>query len=154
EGLHAARRRAEASRQWLSAVLTSIGDAVIATDAQGRVVFINPVARSLCGWEKDEATGRPIGEVFHIVNGHTPAPVESPVKKVLDEGVVVGLANHTVLIARGGVERPIDDSGAPIRDPRGHIDGVVLVFRDVTERKKQEDELRLANQRKDEFLAM
>jgi PAS domain S-box-containing protein len=154
EALHAARRRAEASQQWLSAVLTSIGDAVIATDAQGQVVFMNHVARSLCGWAGDEAVGHPLEDVFRIVNEQTRAPVENPVEKVLTNGVIVGLANHTVLIARDGVERPIDDSGAPIRNPRGEIGGVVLVFRDVTERRKSEDELRQANQRKDEFLAM
>ncbi len=154
EALHAARRRAEANQQWLSAVLTSIGDAVIATDSQGQVVFMNPVARSLCGWPGEEAVGRPLQEVFRIVNEHTRAPVLNPVTKVLADGDIVGLANHTLLIGRDGVERPIDDSGAPIRNTRGGIDGVVLVFRDVTERRKSEEEVRLANQRKDEFLAM
>ncbi|MGP0069130.1 MAG: ATP-binding protein [Isosphaeraceae bacterium] len=154
EALHAARRRAEASRHWLSAVLTSIGDAVIATDAKGRVVFMNRVAESLCGWSGDDATGHPLGEVFRIVNEHTRDPVVSPVEQVLDSGSVVGLANHTVLIARDGVERPIDDSGAPIRDASGGIDGVVLVFRDVTERRKYEKDLQEEARRKDEFLAM
>jgi PAS domain S-box-containing protein len=154
EGLHAARRRAEASQHWLSAVLTSIGDAVIATDATGKVVFMNPVAETLCGWTSVDATGRPLGEVFRIVNEHTRDPVESPVDRVLAIGSVVGLANHTVLIARDGVERPIDDSGAPIRDADGEIDGVVLVFRDVTERRMHERRLLEDDRRKNEFLAM
>lgn len=115
---------------------------------------MNPVAQSHCGWTGDDAVGRPLDEVFRIVNEKTREPVESPVKRVLTDGVVVGLANHTMLISRDGVERPIDDSGAPILNARGEIDGVVLVFRDVTERRKSEDELRQANQRKDEFLAM
>ena len=127
---------------------------MIVTDVIGRVVFMNPVAQSLCGWKGDDAVGRPLEEVFHIVIEQTRAAAENPVKKVLADGVIVGLANHTMLIARDGVERPIDDSGAPIRNARGVIDGVVLVFRDVTERRKSEDELRQANQRKDEFLAM
>ncbi len=154
EALHGARKRAEASQQWLSTVLTSIGDAVIVTDARGQVVFMNPVACSLCGWTPDEMAGRPLEDVFRIVNEVTREVVEIPVKQVLTDGVVVGLANHTILVARDGVEHPIDESCAPIRNARGEIEGLVLVFRDVTERRKNEDELRLANQRKDEFLAM
>ena len=154
EALHSARRRVEASQQWLSAILTSIGDAVIATDNQGRIAFMNPVAELLCEWKSGEAVGRPLDEVFRIVNEHTRQPAENPVERVLSDGKVVGLANHTVLIARDGVERPIDDSGAPIRNARGEIDGVVLVFRDGTERRKHEEKLLEDARRKDEFLAM
>jgi PAS domain S-box-containing protein len=154
ELLHVARRRAEASRQWLSAVLSSIGDAVIATDTRGRVLFINPVASTLCAWAADEATGRPLEEVFHIINERTRQPVESPAARVLAEGMIVGLANHTILIGRDGTERPIDDSGAPIRGPDGHMEGLVLVFRDVTERRRAEARLAEEARRKDEFLAM
>ena len=154
EALHAARRRAEASQHWLSAVLTSIGDAVIATDARGRVVFINPVAESLCGWSGDDATGQSLDQVFRILNEHTREPSENPAARVLGDGAIVGLANHTVLIARDGVERPIDDSGAPIRNAHGDVDGVVLVFRDVTDRRKHEKNLLEEARRKDEFLAM
>ncbi len=135
-------------------MLTGIGDAVIATDANGRVVFMNPVAESLCGWTGAEAAGRSLVEVFRIVNEHTREPVESPVERVLADGVVIGLANHTLLVARNGAERPIDDSGAPIRDADGEIDGVVLVFRDVTERRRYEKDLHEEARRKDEFLAM
>jgi PAS domain S-box-containing protein len=154
ESLHGARRRVEAGRQWLSAVLTSIGDAVIATDARGRVLVMNPVAESLCGWGAAEATGRPLEEVFRIINEETRQPVESPATCVIAEGVIVGLANHTILLARDGAERPIDDSGAPIRGAGGEVEGVVLVFRDVTERRLAEGRATEEARRKDEFLAM
>jgi PAS domain S-box-containing protein len=133
-----AETAARASRESLQTTLVSIGDAVIATDAAGRVRFMNPVAERLTGWSLEEAEGRPLGEVFRIVNELTRAVVESPVEKVLREGQVVGLANHTVLLARDGREVPIDDSGAPIRDERGRTSGVVLVFHDVTEQRKVE----------------
>ena len=138
EVLHAARRRAEANERWLSAVLSSIGDAVIATDGQGRVCFTNPVARSLTGWGEEEATGKPLEDVFAIVSEDDRRPVENPVARVIREGVVVGLANHTALIARDGTERPIADSAAPIKDHEDEIVGVVLVFRDVTEERRHE----------------
>src|ERR671933_2596814 len=119
------------SREWFRTTLASIGDAVLATDSQGRVTFLNPVAASLTGWPEAEAFGHDITEVFRIVNEYTRAVVENPVTRVLREGTVVGLANHTLLMARDGVERPIDDSGAPIRDATGTIQGTVLVFRDI-----------------------
>ncbi|HUR58176.1 MAG TPA: PAS domain S-box protein [Opitutaceae bacterium] len=118
--------------------LASIGDAVIATDKIGQVTFLNPVAEELTGWRSDEAVGQPLEAVFRIVNETTRATVETPVAKVLREGGIVGLANHTVLITRDGVERPIDDSAAPIRLGPKTLDGVVLVFRDVSERRAAE----------------
>ena len=119
--------------------LASIGDAVIATDVQGRVTFMNAVAEKLTGWSQADAAAKPLREVFHIVNETTRAEVESPVDKVIREGVVVGLANHTILIAKNGVETPIDDSAAPIRSGAdGSLVGVVLVFRDVAERRAAE----------------
>jgi len=133
---------AEERGQRLATILTSIGDAVIVTDTQGLVVFMNPVARELTGWSQEEAAGKSLETVFAIVNEETRRTVESPVTKVLREGVVVGLANHTLLIARNGSERPIDDSGAPVRDEAGTLTGVVLVFRDITERKQAEAALR------------
>jgi PAS domain S-box-containing protein len=154
EALHAARRRAEESRRSLSAVLISIGDAVIATDTRGRVTFMNPVASSLTGWAPEEAAGKPLAEVFSIVNESTRQSVEDPVVKVLRDGVIVGLANHTVLIARDGREWPVHDSAAPIRDAAGEIIGAVLVFRDDTERREYERRLLESARRKDEFLAM
>ncbi|HEY8537064.1 MAG TPA: PAS domain S-box protein [Vicinamibacterales bacterium] len=122
----------EEQREWLETTLQSIGDAVIATDVQGRVVFINPVAEQLTGYSAAEARGRPCAEVFRILDEETRRPAGSPVTRILEEGVVVGLANHTVLVARDGTERPIDNSGAPITNREGRVVGVVLVFRDVT----------------------
>lgn len=115
--------------------LASIGDAVIATDVQGRVTFLNPVAEQLTGWSLADARGTSLIDVFHIVNETTRATVENPALRALQTGVIVGLANHTILIARDGTERPIDDSAAPIRDDAGEVAGAVLVFRDITERK-------------------
>jgi PAS domain S-box-containing protein len=127
------------ARTQLQTTLTSIGDAVLSTDAQGCIVFANAVAVSLLRWPLEEMAGRPIGEVFRIVNEYTRKPVESPVERVLREGIIVGLANHTVLIARDGTEVPIDDSAAPIRQD-GRTVGVVLVFRDITERKRAQQD--------------
>src|SRR5262249_6250942 len=133
------RRSEQALRnreEWLQTTLSSIGDAVIVSDLQGKVSFLNPVAEVLTGWKLTEALGRDMREVFQIVNQYTRQQVENPVEKVLRDGLIVGLANHTVLLARDGREIPIDDSGAPIRDAAGHVSGAVLVFRDVSERQK------------------
>ncbi|RYE94218.1 MAG: PAS domain S-box protein [Myxococcales bacterium] len=124
----------------LATTLSSIGDAVISTDAQGHITFMNPVARELTGWTEADAYGQPMAVVFRILNEHTRLPVDSPVDRVLREGVVVGLANHTLLVRRDGTEIPIDDSAAPIRDLTGGLTGVVLVFRDVSEKKRAEAE--------------
>mgnify|MGYP002137156132 CR=1 FL=1 len=126
-------------RERLRITLASIGDAVISTDADGRVTFMNEVAARLTGWSQAEAEGRPLPDVFHIVNEHTRRPVENPALRALREGVTVGLANHTILIARDGTERPIDDSAAPMREGQGAPIGSVLVFRDVSERKRAEE---------------
>ena len=125
-------------REWLRVTLASIGDAVIATDIQGRVTFLNSGAEELTGWSMAEAEGKPLETVFVILNQQTRQPVESPVEKVLREGNVVGLANHTILIARDGTERPIDDSAAPIRNSRGELIGVVMTFRCVAEQRRAE----------------
>ncbi len=124
--------------EWLRITLASIGDAVITTDTQGRVTSLNAVAESFTGWPQGEAQGQPLEVVFHIVNEHSRQGVESPATRALCEGRIVGLANHTVLIARDGSERAIDDSAAPIRDDRGNVIGVVLIFRDVSERRQAE----------------
>lgn len=126
--------------QRLTTTLTSIGDAVITTDIQGRIVLLNDIAHSLTGWSQTDAEGLPLAQVFRIIDEQTRASVESPVDKVLREGTIVGLANHTLLITRDGREIPIDDSGAPIRHPDGSMIGVVLVFRDITERRRSEQE--------------
>jgi PAS domain S-box-containing protein len=119
--------------------LASIGDAVISTDAEGRVTFLNGVAESLTGWTKAEAMGRPLPDVFRIINEDTGQPAENPALRALREGTIVGLANHTILIASDGTGRPIDDSAAPMRDEDGTTLGAVLVFRDVTERRRAEE---------------
>jgi len=121
--------------------LASVGDAMVSTDAQGRIKFVNDVARSILRYPDSALLGRPLDEVFRIVNERTRQPVESPVTKVLREGRAVELANHTILIAGDGAEIPIDDSGAPVRGSDGAINGVVLVFRDVTERRAAEKRL-------------
>jgi PAS domain S-box-containing protein len=128
----------ESEQRW-AITLSSIGDAVIATDVAGRIAFMNSVAEEMTGWTHQEASSMPITEVFNIISEHTRGTVESPVARVLREGMVVGLANHTILVRKDGAEIPIDDSGAPIRDNDGNTVGVVLVFRDITERKRAEE---------------
>ena len=125
-------------REQLRVTLASIGDGVVATDAMGRVTMLNPVAAALTGWTQEEAVGKPLTNVFQIINEESRQPVENPVDQVLREGRIVGLANHTVLIARDGTERPIGDSAAPINNEHGEMLGVVLVFRDVTEQTRAE----------------
>ena len=142
-----------AERELLHITLGSIGDGVIVTDTQGRVTFLNGVAESLTGWTTTDAAGLTLEHVFHIVNEETRQPVANPAMRALEEGVIVGLANHTLLVARDGTERPIDDSAAPIRGNVGAIRGAVLVFRDIKDRKQAEDALKEADRRKDEFLA-
>ena len=140
-------REAHAQQQWFQVTLDSIGDAVIATDSQARVTFMNPTAEKLTGWTQREAVGQPLTEVFDIVNEETRRSVESPVVKAIREGAIVGLANHTLLIDRNGRERAIDDSAAPIRDASGKVIGVVMVFHDITERRRAENLLEISEVR-------
>ena len=141
----AARQRAATAvheqREWLRTTLSSIGDGVIATDPHGKVAFLNGVAAKLTGWVPEEADGQPLELVFNIVNEETRQPVENPALRALKEGKIVGLANHTILISKAGTDWPVDDSAAPIRDEQGKVNGVVLVFREITERKKAEHEV-------------
>lgn len=134
-------------KEILGVTLASIGDGVIVTDDKARITFMNEVAETLTGWKTNEAMGQPCGTVFNIVNEASRKPVESPVQKVLRDGVIVGLANHTVLIRRDGTELPIDDSGAPIREADGQMRGVILVFRDFTDHKKAEGKLKQNEER-------
>lgn len=136
-------RQTREARDTLQTTLASIGDAVISTDCEGRIVFANPAARATLRTGDADITGRPLEELFRIVNEYTRATVENPVTKVLREGTVVGLANHTILIAQDGTEIPIDDSGAPIRGADSEILGTVLVFRDILERRQAEQKLTL-----------
>jgi PAS domain S-box-containing protein len=125
-------------REWFRVTLSSIGDAVITTDIEARVTFLNPVAEKMTGWTAAEARGLPLSKVFHIINELTRAEAKSPVGRVLAEGIIIGLANHTALIARGGRETAIEDSAAPIRDAAGVVVGAVMVFHDVDARRKAE----------------
>ena len=138
EGMRRAQESASAGGEVLRVTLGSIGDAVITTDIEGRVTYLNRVAESLTGWTRQDAIGRPLGEVFRIVNEDSRQIVESPVARALREGVVVGLANHTLLVSRDGSERPIDDSAAPIRNDHDVVSGCVLIFRDISERRQWE----------------
>jgi PAS domain S-box-containing protein len=135
---HGMEKKLKANERWLATTLKSIGDAVIATDAHGHVEFMNPVAEALTGWGQAEALGQEITRVFHIVNGQTRRRVENPVAKALRDRVVVGLGNHTLLVAKDGTEIPIDDNAAPIRDDQGHITGAVLIFHDISDRVQAE----------------
>lgn len=135
-------RRAEEAvaeqREYLRVTITSIGDAVIATDRQGCVTFMNPVAENLTGWREAEAKGQPFDEVFRIFDEHTLLPAQDPFTRVIREGIVVGLGNHTLLERKDGSRIPIEDSAAPIKDQMGSVVGVVLVFRDAAERRQAE----------------
>jgi PAS domain S-box-containing protein len=140
EAARVAQHRTSQSREVFRVTLRSIGDAVITTDIDGRITYINGVAESLTGWSQVDALGQPLERVFRIVNEVTRQPVENPAMRALRDGVVVGLANHTVLIKKDGMECPIDDSAAPIRDEQGLVSGCVLIFRDVTVQRLVERE--------------
>ncbi len=136
----------ESEQRW-ETTLASIGDAVIATDVFGKIVFMNGIAEGLTGWTLTEASLKPVKEIFNIVNEQTRLGVEDPVSKVLEKGMIVGLANHTILIRKDGTDLPIDDSGAPIKDKDDKTTGVVLIFRDITERKKAEEAVKESEER-------
>ena len=171
QSIHLARRRTEEvvrkQSEWLRVTLASIGDAVISTDVEGCVTFMNRMAESLTGWPQTEALGCPLTDIFRIVNQESRQPVDNPALRAMSEGTIVGLATHSILIAKDGTEWPIDDSAAPIRNEQGEVGGAVLVFRDISERKRMESERELllataqaaqkeaeqANRLKDEFLA-
>ena len=138
DAAHAQKSDTQAQREQLRVTLQSIGDGVITTDRRGRITSLNAVAAELTGWAADEALGQPLERVFQIVHESTREKTPNPAQRALAEGRVVGLANHTMLIRRDGTERAIDDSAAPIRDTNGAVNGVVLVFRDVTDRRSME----------------
>ncbi|WP_392530827.1 response regulator [Nostoc sp. C117] len=162
---HGLEKQLKSNKKWLDALLKSISDGVIASDLQELVTFMNPVAENLTGWKQEEACGRNSSEVFNIADAVTHNSIESPIIKVLQDGIVFKLPAETILIAKDGVEIPIDDSAAPIKDDKDKITGAVLVFRDITEqkvaieaRKKQIEQEQLVaqleeiNQLKNDFL--
>jgi PAS domain S-box-containing protein len=144
--------QATSNAELLRVTLSSIGDAVIATDAASRITFINPVGQELTGWTEADAIDVPMDEVFRIINEATRVPVPNPAEKAMRTGTVVGLANHTILITKQGKEISIDDSGAPIRNPDGAIVGAILVFRDISERRLSERQLKQSNEQLQQFV--
>ena len=140
EAVRRAHQQATERREVLRVTLQSIGDAVITTDTRGNVTYLNSVAQSLTGWTLEEAIGQPLDQIFNIINEETRRSVENPASRALRQGVVVGLANHTLLIRKNGGECPIDDSAAPIQDEQGRISGCVLIFRDVTAQRRTDQE--------------
>jgi diguanylate cyclase (GGDEF)-like protein/PAS domain S-box-containing protein len=135
------RSRIQEEKEKLNITIESIGDGVIATDLKGSITIFNRVTEELTGWKEADAIGRPISEVFNIINENTRMRCENPIQKVLESGKIIGLANHTALISKDGIERSISDSAAPIKDSDGYILGVILVFRDITEEKRRQDEI-------------
>lgn len=162
-------RKLREREQWLDTILTSIGDAVLATDEKSCVTLLNPAAAALTGWKQEDALGKNSTEIFNITNKETRDLIENPITRALQEGVVVSLPEQTILITKNGAEVPIDDSAAAIRDNQGQITGAVLVFRDISERQEAERshlalaraqqleaqmaELEKLNQLKDDFLS-
>ena len=138
---HKMERKFKERENWLSTILKSIGDALIATDESGIVKFMNHVAEELTGWEQEEAFGKDLAEVFNVIYEETRAPIKRHVMQARRKGIIVSLGENTILIARDGVETPIDYSAAPIIDEKENTTGVVLVFRDISERQRAEEEL-------------
>jgi PAS domain S-box-containing protein len=152
--LEKAQAALRASEQRWATTLSSIGDAVIAVDISGNIVFMNWMAEELTGWTFAEASGESVKKIFDIVNEQSRLRIEDPVAKVLEKGIMAELANHTVLIRKDGTDLPIEDSGAPIVDKDGKTTGVVLIFRDITERKKTDDAMKRMNEELEERVQM
>lgn len=144
---HQMEQQLREREQWLATTLKSIGDAVITTDAQGLVTYMNPVAEALTRWRLDEVIGSDLNQVFRTVNEKTRAVVENPVMLALQHEMIVGIENHTLLIAKDGTEIPINDSAAPIRNDVGKILGAVLVFHNNIEQQQSEALLHMENER-------
>jgi PAS domain S-box-containing protein len=143
---HQVEKQLKEREQWLTTTLTSIGDAVITTDRNGLITFMNPIAESLTGWKQTDALGEEVGQVFRIIDERTLQEQENPIAIALQHGEIVGLDNHTLLIARDGTQIPIDDSAAAIKDETENVTGAVLVFHNIIERKQAEAALQSLNQ--------
>jgi two-component system, cell cycle sensor histidine kinase and response regulator CckA len=139
---HQAERRVRRMERWLVATLTSIGDGVICIDLNGGVTFMNTVAQRLTGWDLEAAMNRPVKEIMPLINEDDLTEIENPARRVLSEGLVLGLSPRTAMLRRSGERMPIDDCAAPIRDDHSDIIGVVLVFRDATEQRRLAEEIR------------
>lgn len=139
---HEMETRLKANERWLSTILKSVGDAVIVTDKAGNVEFMNPIAETITGWKLEEVIGRNINDVLVLLDEGTKEVIANPVEKVLQENIVIGRSNHTVLIAKNGKEISIDHSSSPLRDEKGNLTGAVLIIQDITERKQSETALR------------
>jgi two-component system cell cycle sensor histidine kinase/response regulator CckA len=139
---HKMEKKLKESKQWLSAVINGIGDAVIATDTGGLVNVMNPIAEALTGWKQEEASGKPLAEVFNIISEEKGRVVENPVSKVMREGSFYGLIESTLLVSRGGTKIPVDIIGSPIKDEKENVIGIVVIFYDILERQRTEEALR------------
>ncbi len=137
---HEMESKLKANEKWLSTTLESIGDAVITTDKDGCITFMNPIARKITEWEQDEALGKPLENIFKTINEETGDPVESPVSEVLQKGSITGLKDHAILITKNEIHVPIDNTISPIKDDKNNIKGIVLTFQDITQRKNAEKE--------------
>ncbi len=140
---HKIEKRLKESEQWLAATIRGIGDAVIATDPEGVIKIMNPIAEALTGWKQEEALGKPLATAFNIISEEMGKQIENPVTKAIREGNYYGLAENTILITRDGVKIPIDIIGSSIKDDRDNVIGTVLVFYDITERKRIEAKLKM-----------
>jgi PAS domain S-box len=137
---HEMESKLKENEKWLSTTLESIGDAVITTDEKGCITFMNPIAQKITEWKQEEALGKPLESIFKTINEETGTPIESPVTEVLQNGFITGMKDHTTLITKNGSQLPIDDTIAPIKDDKKNINGIVLIFQDITQRKNAEKE--------------
>ncbi|MGB9979426.1 methanogen output domain 1-containing protein [Methanobacterium sp.] len=137
---HEMESKLKENEKWLSTTLESIGDAVITTDKNGYITFMNPIAQKITEWKYVEALGEPLENIFKTINEVTGVPIESPVTEVLQKGSITGMKDHTILITKNGTHVPIDDTSAPIKDDKNNINGIVLIFQDITQRKSAEKE--------------
>ena len=137
---HEMESKLKENEKWLSTTLESIGDAVITTDEKGCITFMNPIAQKITEWKQEEALGKPLESIFKTINEETGTPIESPVTEVLQNGFITSMKDHTTLITKNGSQLPIDDTIAPIKDDKKNINGIVLIFQDITQRKNAEKE--------------
>jgi PAS domain S-box-containing protein len=149
---HKMEKRLRESNRWLVAVIKSIGDAVIATDTEGTIKLMNPIAEVLTGWKQEDASGKPLTTVFNIISGETDKQIENPVTKAIREDSFYGLADQSVLVTKEGLELPVDIIGSTIKDDRDSIIGIVLIFFDIIERNRAVEALKISTHHKTDCL--